>query len=178
MIKMQQFLDSLIMIIHVHVDSGSTQGDVAGHEVVVHCVLPRPQSSEALEFFGLLSVQPPNVRLHAHARVRVCEETLYADEDFGNCEGQAPVVVDGVEADVAVPTDVGVEDLADEANDRRAHRVAASKRADKVTFDTVTAFNCMAIVCTSSVCCSGSLHQRYRTARESGSPKQNIPRLS
>ena len=43
-------------------------------------------------------------------------------------------MVNGVETDVAMTTDVGMEDLADEANDRRTHGVTTKQqqKADNV----------------------------------------------
>ena len=81
-----------------------------------------------------MCVQSADLGLHTHSRVRICKETLDTNENFGDCERQAPVVVDGVETDVAMTTDVGMEDLADEANDRRTHGVTTKQqqKADNV----------------------------------------------
>ena len=57
-----------------------------------------------------------------------------ADEDLRDRQRQTPVVVDRVEADVAVTTDVRVEDLGDEAHDGRPHRVAAGEKMNGVRY--------------------------------------------
>lgn len=59
-----------------------------------------------------------------HRSIRVGEQALYGDEDLADGERQRPVVMHGVDADVAVTGDVRVQDARQEADYRRAHGVA------------------------------------------------------
>ena len=92
----------------------------------MHGVLPRPQSRQSLELGPIVSVQHANLRLHTHVNVGVSQQTLNTNENLGYRQRQAPVVVDRVEADVTVTTDVRVKYLGDEAHNRWSHRVPAS----------------------------------------------------
>ena len=92
----------------------------------MHGILPRPQSRQSLELGPIVSVQHANLRLHTHVNVRVSQQTLNTDENLGYRQRQAPVVVDRVQSDVTVTTDVRVKYLGDEAHNRWSHRVSAS----------------------------------------------------
>lgn len=64
--------------------------------------------------------------LNTDRSVRVCEQALYGDEDLPDGECERPVVVHGVDADVAVPRHVGVQDARQEPHHRRVHRVTTT----------------------------------------------------
>jgi hypothetical protein len=106
----------------------SSQFDGHGREVVVHGVVPRPQFREPLKLRPLREVHAADLRLHAHMAVGVGEQRLDTDEDLGDGEGQAPVVVDRVEAHIPVAADVRVKDPRDEAHNWRSHGIAAKHK--------------------------------------------------
>ena len=92
----------------------------------MHGVLPCPNSSYALEVFMVLFVESSYVWLHADLAVGVGEQRLDADEDLGDGECQAPVVMDGVQANVTMLADVGVKYTRDETDNWRPHGITGN----------------------------------------------------
>ena len=96
---------------------------VRRHKVVVHRIVPSPESRDPIKLVAVGLVEPSDRRLHADVPEGVSEQRLYADEDFGDRQRQTPVVVDWVEANVAMAADVRVEDFCNETHNRWSHWV-------------------------------------------------------
>ena len=94
----------------------------------MHGVFPCPESCHPAILSPLFLVEATNARLHTHVYIGVSQQALNADQDLGNSESQAPVVVDRVQTHVAVTTDIGVKYLGNKSDNWWPHRVATKKR--------------------------------------------------
>ncbi len=90
----------------------------------MHGVFPCVRSREPCVLSVVVEIEVGNVWLHAHPAVGISEQRLYADEHLGDGEREAPVMQDRVEPNVAMPTDVRVIKLCDEAHYWRPHWIA------------------------------------------------------
>ncbi len=116
-----------------HTVSYSIQVDITGHQIVMHGVFPCPEPRHTVKLGAPGPVEGTYTRLHTHVTEGVGQQRLDTDEHLGDGQSEAPVVVYGVEADVAMTTDVRVEDLGDKAHHRRTHRVAAAENGSEIT---------------------------------------------
>lgn len=89
----------------------------------MHSVAYRPQPGSLFEACPIFYVKAANFGLHTDVAVWVCQQRLDADENLGYGECQAPIVMDGVDANVPMATDVRMENLSQEFHNRRLHRV-------------------------------------------------------
>lgn len=79
-----------------------------------------------------MHVKSPYFGFHADVAVWVRQQGLNTYENFGYGQGQTPIMLDGIDANVSVSTDVGMEDLGNKPDNWWSHWIAAIKIKSRI----------------------------------------------
>lgn len=95
-------------------------------EKIMHGIFPSPQLCHFVKLFSLSQVHLSNLWFHAHETVRVCQQRLYRDKNFGYSQGQAPVMMNRIQSYISVSADIRVKYFGDESHFWWPHRIAVN----------------------------------------------------